>query len=193
LVNIFDRDKFQAEIDKLQTPASKADTIAHRTQKTITERLEEDPFFYRKFSKILEEVIEEFRLKRISDADYLTRVTEIMNSVRDRTGDDVPEELKHHDAAKAFYGVVCDVLGKKKLSTETIKRVAAEVALRIDEIVLKNRVVDWSSNLDVQNAMRNEIDDCLYQIKEQSGADFIPTEMDFIIENALNIAKARYA
>ena len=51
-VNIFERDKFQEEVEKLQTTASKADTIAHRTKMTITARMDEDPYFYRKFSKL---------------------------------------------------------------------------------------------------------------------------------------------
>src|SRR6185437_11391193 len=37
-VNIFEREEFQAEVQKLQSSAGKADTIAHRTQRTITEK-----------------------------------------------------------------------------------------------------------------------------------------------------------
>ena len=60
-VNIFERDQFQAEVERLQTVASKADTIAHRTQKTITEKMDEDPVFHRRFSKILQEAIDAYR------------------------------------------------------------------------------------------------------------------------------------
>jgi type I restriction enzyme, R subunit len=192
-VNIFERDKFQAEIDKLQTAASKADTIAHRTQKTITEKMEEDPFFYRKFSKILKEVIEAYRQQRIDDAEYLNRVTEIMNSVRDRTGDDLPDELRHQDAAKAFYGVVQDVFGRLQQTPANAKMVAASVALEIEAIIQKNVVRDWAANLDVQNAMRNQIDDCLYALKAAKQIALNPDDMDFIIENAIRIAKTRVA
>src|SRR6266480_4105278 len=44
-VNIFEKERFQAELEKLQSVASKADTISHRTQKTITEKMDEDPIF----------------------------------------------------------------------------------------------------------------------------------------------------
>src|ERR1039458_8920118 len=70
-VNIFEREAFQAEVEKLKTTASKADTIAHRTQKTITEKMDDDPVFYRKFSRILQEAIAAYRAKRISDVEYL--------------------------------------------------------------------------------------------------------------------------
>jgi len=158
-VNIFDREKFQAEVDKLQSPASKADTIAHRTKKTITEKMEEDPFFYRRFSKILEDVIEAWRDRRISDAEYLNKVIEIMNAVRERKGDDLPPELMDQDIAKAFYGVVNDVFGRAQSTTPDIRKIATEAALEIDRIIEECIVVDWLSNLDVQNEIRNRIDD----------------------------------
>jgi len=43
LVNIFDKDAFLRELERLEGTASKADTIAHRTKKTIEERMDEDP------------------------------------------------------------------------------------------------------------------------------------------------------
>jgi hypothetical protein len=43
----------------------KADTIAHRTARTITEKMDEDPVFYRRFGKILQETIDAYRQQRI--------------------------------------------------------------------------------------------------------------------------------
>ena len=42
-----------------------------------TERLEQDPAFYEKFSKLIQQAIDDYRAKRISDLEYLQRVTEI--------------------------------------------------------------------------------------------------------------------
>src|SRR5262249_6684053 len=66
LAPIFDKEEFQAQIDKLESLSSKAETIANRTKKTITEKMDEDPFFYRSSSKILEDVTEAWRQGRIS-------------------------------------------------------------------------------------------------------------------------------
>lgn len=192
-VNIFEREKFQAEVEKLETVGAKADTIAHRTQRTITEKMDEDPYFYRKFSKVLQEAIEAHRQQRISDAEYLSRVTEVMNSVRDRTGDDLPPELRNRDVAKAFYGVVSDVLKRSGAPQERCKELSAQAALRIDEIVLDNRVVDWTRNADVQNVMRNQIDDYLFELKNGEQLDLSLDDMDLIIENVLDVARTRYA
>src|ERR1051326_1294599 len=80
------------------------DTFAHRTKRTIEERMGEDPAFYQKFSELLAQAIFAFRQQRLSDAAYLSKVTEIAAKVNNRTGDDIPPQLEHHDVAKAFYG-----------------------------------------------------------------------------------------
>jgi type I restriction enzyme R subunit len=53
LVNIFDKDKFQQEVENTTGKAAKADKIASRTAKHITEKMDEDPAFYKKFSQML--------------------------------------------------------------------------------------------------------------------------------------------
>ena len=69
LVNIFDKDAFLKEVEKIEGTASKADTIAYRTKRTIEDRMEEDPAFYRKFSEMLEEAIRAFREQRLAERD----------------------------------------------------------------------------------------------------------------------------
>ena len=41
--------------------------------------------------------------------------------------------------------------------------------------------------------MRNQIDDYLYEMKEENEIDLTAEEMDLIIEGALKIAQLRYA
>jgi type I restriction enzyme R subunit len=193
-VNIFEREAFQAEVEKLKTTASKADTIAHRTQKTITEKMDEDPVFYRKFSKILQESIDAYRAKRISEVEYLNRATETMNAVLSQTGASLPAVLEGHDVAKAFYGVVSEVMeGLKETAVPYRTEMAADVAVQIDQIIQQRLKVDWRGDPDVQNGMRNAIDDLLYEVRSKGGMPLSAQDMDGIIERALDIARARYA
>src|SRR5262249_3434720 len=46
LAPIFDSEGFQLQVSLLESPASKAETIANRTKMAITEKMEEDPSFY---------------------------------------------------------------------------------------------------------------------------------------------------
>ena len=194
-VNIFEQDKFQAELDKLESTAARADTIAHRTKRTISEKMEEDPYFYRRFSKVLEAAIEEFHLKRLSEAEYLKRVTDVMASIINRESDETPIELRHNEDAKAFFGVIGEVLSKTvnggAAETETLKKTGVEIALMIEEIIKRNKVVDWLKNLDQQNRIRNEIDDYLYQVREKQQVALDFDQMDKILEESLEIAKKR--
>lgn len=193
LVDIFDKDKFEAEVGKIESKRARADTIANRTKKTIVEKWEEDPAFYKRFSKLLEETIEEYMAKRLSDAEYLDKVTEYMNCVRNRTGDDVPDKLKHHEVAKAFYGLVYDVISKFNDIGSDPKDFSADIGLRIDEIVTDSLVVDWTDNDDIQNIMLNKIEEYLYEVKDQYGIQLSFEDIDTIMEQSLNVAKNRYA
>ncbi len=192
LVNIFDQEAFRAEIEKLESLSSKADTIAHRTKRIITERMDEDPAFYRKFSEMLEEAIRDFRAQRIADRDYLNRVLEVSDSVRTRSGDGLPERLRNHDVAKAFFGVIKDLLGRHCADASAGREVSAEAALRIDAIIREEKIVSWTTNADVQNRMKNRIEDFLHELKEQTGLAITFEDIDDILDKCLEIAKRRY-
>jgi type I restriction enzyme, R subunit len=191
-VNIFERDAFKKEVEKLESAASKADTIAHRTQRTITEKMDEDPVFYRRFGRILQDTIDDYRAARISEKDYLNKVTEVMQSVLSRTGDKLPEILRDRDVAKAFYGVVNEVVARLGVPEAELAGVSAEIAVRIDDAIEPMAIVDWRTNLDVQNQMRNAIDDLLYDLKAERGYNLTTEDMDAIVERSLDIAKSRY-
>ena len=67
------------------------------------------------------------------------------------------------------------------------------MAVQIDEAIQQRLKVDWRANPDVQNEMRNAIDDLLYEVKSKEGMPLSAQDMDAIIERALDIAKNRYA
>lgn len=193
LVDIFDKEKFEQEVDKVEGTRARADTIANRTKKTITEKWDEDPAFYKKFSKLLKETIDEFMAKRLSDAQYLQKVTEIMNAVRNRTGDEAPVKLKDRDVAKAFYGIVYEVINKFERKTQDAKDFAADIGLKIDDIIQENLIVDWINNPDIKNMMLNKIEDYLYSVKDEHIIEITFEEIDAILGQSLKIAERRYA
>ncbi len=195
LVNIFDSDAFAKEVGKLVSSESKADTIAHRTKKTIKERMDEDPAFYRKFSELLTQAIEEFRQQRLSDAEYLKRVAEIAEKVKNRTGDEIPAKLQHRDVAKAFYGVLLETFAKyadKEKDGFDPRELGADAGITIDDLVRDRTVVYWTHNADVQNQMKGAIEDYLFEFKAKHGFDLTFEDIDRILEQCLDIARARY-
>jgi len=193
LVNIFDADAFAKEVEKLGSTASKADTIAYRTKRTIHDRMMDDPAFYRRFSDLLEEAIRAFQQERLSDAEYLRRVSEIAEKVRNRTGDEIPEALAHYDVAKAFFGVLQEVFVAYAEDGLDTREVNVVTSLAIDRIVQSHRIVNWTRNTDVQNRMVGAIEDYLFDLKEKHGLELTLTDMDRILEMVLDIARNRYA
>lgn len=193
LVNIFDADAFAKEVEKLGSAASKADTIAYRTKRTIHDRMQEDPAFYRRFSEMLEDSIRAFREQRLSDAEYLRKVTEIAEKIKNRTGDEIPAELTHRDVAKAFFGVLQDVFAAYAVDGFEPRATSTAASLAIDGIIQQNRIVNWTNNTDVQNRMKGAIEDYLFDLKQQHGVDLTFDDIDRILEMVLDIARTRYA
>ena len=197
-VNIFDDKMFnqvkeeQGVYQTKKTTASKADTIAHATKKVITEKMDEDPAFYEKFSKLIQQAIEDFRAKRISDLDYLNKVVDIRNKVVGKVHDDIPDKLSGNEDAMAYFGVLKPFLEKHELGEEDLESAAADTAIAIHGILEKHKKVHFWDDEDAQKQAVNEIDDYLYdELKTNRGIELSLDQMDDIIEKVLQVAKHR--
>lgn len=193
LVNIFDKEKFQQEVENTTGKAAKADKIASRTAKHITEKMEEDPAFYKKFSQMLKEAIADYEAQRINEAQYLNKVKDIMESVLSHTDSDIPSSLQNTDVPKAFYGITNEGLQSKFTDVETGKQISAGTALAIDEIILKLIKVNWQNEVDVPKKMIHQIGDYLIdEVRDKYNIEISFEEIDKLAESCVNVAKIRY-
>ncbi len=220
-VNIFDEQSFEAVkkgqgIPSAQSIAAKADTIAYATKKAIHEKMEEDPAFYTKFSTLIQQAIDDFRARRISDLDYLNKVEGIREKVIANRHDDVPEGISGNDEACAYYGVIRPYFIKRPTLKVVVKaspaarvgsaldhsianksdRSATDLAeatsLAIQRILDKHWKVDFWADEDAQNSVINDIDDFLYdKVKTKFNLDLSLERMDQIIEKTMRIAQSR--
>jgi type I restriction enzyme R subunit len=139
-VNIFDDASFmqvkeeQGVYGAKKSTGSKADTIAHATKRVITEKMDEDPAFYEKFSKLIQQAIEDFRAKRISDLDYLNKVVEIRDKVVGKVHDDVPEAISGKEDAMAYFGILRPKLEIQDLDEAIVESASVDTALAIHDI-----------------------------------------------------------
>ena len=103
--------------------------------------------------------------------------------------------IAHNSALQRTGGTARNlrVIGRLKAPPPDPQKISTETALEIDRIIRETRVVDWISKPDIQNEMRNRIDDCLYELKNLRGIDLSIDDMDSIIENSIDIARAKYA
>jgi type I restriction enzyme R subunit len=193
LVNIFDKEKFQQEVENTVGKAAKADKIASRTAKHISEKMEEDPAFYKKFSQMLKDAIRDYEEKRIDEAQYLNRVTQAMQAVLSHTDSDIPEVLVHKDAARAFYGIVREELEKYLKREHNETEIATHAALAIDQIVQTLLKVNWQNEIDVSKKMVHLVGDYLIdEVRDKYGLQMSFQEIDHIADRCVGVAKARY-
>ncbi len=190
-VNIFDEEAFDKAVGEQTTPASKADLIASLTKRTITERMEEDPVYFERLSALIQKAIDDHRAQRISELDFLNIVRGARDQVVRPRHEDVPEQLRNNDTAVSFYHAL-----EKHLADATpgkdVRADAAEAAEAMLEIIQSRRVVNWAQREDIQNEMRNDLDDYLFDVmRDQKGLLLTPAIMDDIIDRTLRIARAR--
>ena len=198
-VNIFDEAAFQKVVEEQgagseKNLGAKADMIAHATRRAINERLEQDPAFYEKFSRLIQQAIDDYRAKRLSDLEYLQRVTEIKEAVVSRKGDDLPPALNGDADAAAVYGLLRPFVANHLSDDEQAQNTAAEAAMAVWDIFRHNRKVGYWDDLDAQRRTMNEIDDYLYdEVKGARGIALSTDEMDEIIEKTMQLARHRMA
>jgi type I restriction enzyme R subunit len=199
LVNIFDKDKFQQEVEKAIGDNAKADRIESRTAKHISENMDEDPAFYKKLSQLLKEVIEDYEAGRISSAERLKRSQDVMNKALTRTDDSIPERLIEREVAKAFYGLTVEALNDKIQDKLIRKEIATETALQIDDLiqdaVLDNGkpIIDWQYKTNITGKLLIDIGDYLIdEVRDKYNLDLPFKDMDKIAEDCIEVAKKRY-
>ena len=196
-VNIFDEKMFDQVKDEQgvyieRTTAAKADAIAHATKKAITEKMDEDPAFYEKFSKLIQQAIDDFMAKRISDLEYLNKASEISSKVANRHHGDVPRKLNGNEDAMAFYGILNSLFEVHQLDESAREEISADTALAIQSILQRHWKVEFWDDDDALKRTMNDIDDYLYdQIKGVHGVELNLKQMDEIIERSMQVARHR--
>jgi type I restriction enzyme, R subunit len=199
LVSIFDKEKFQQEVENTTGKAAKADKIASRTARHISEKMDEDPVFYKKFSQLLKETIADYEAKRIGEVQYLLKVEEIMENVLTLTDSDIPEALYDMDVAKAFYGLTIERLNDKIQDELVRKEIAIQTAIYIDKLVKDavldggQPIVDWQYKTNITGKLLIDIGDYLIdEVRDKYSISLTFEEMDDIADKCIEVAKIRY-
>lgn len=193
-LNIFDDIRIEERrTSRAESDASIADTIAHQITRSIEEKWDEDPIFFEKFSKLVRDTIADFHKGRIDDLTYLSKVKEIRDQVQTRQTehDSTPARLHDDSHAQVFWG-----LAKRNLELVglTDAELAADIALEISQIVQKRRKVGWQHDRDIENIIRNDIDDFFFEVLRGKRNILIdPAILDSIVDDALASARVRLA
>ncbi|MFN6946908.1 MAG: UvrB domain 3-containing protein, partial [Cytophagaceae bacterium] len=195
LVNVFDKEQREQEVEKLTSKAAKADHIASRTIKAINVKMDEDPVFYKKLSQLIKDAIQEYHQQRISEAEYLKKAKEYEDTFFNGRKDNIPEVIAGNDTAISIYNLVIEIF-KDHIQE---KDLAATISARIDEIIRLNvfengnPIIDWQNKSDIEGKTRIDIDDYLFELQNTCKKDFPLNLIDELVEEALKVAKVKYS
>jgi type I restriction enzyme R subunit len=192
-VNIFDEEALEEALSTQRSPAAKADLIASATKRVITERMEQDPAFYMKFSKMIQDAIDAFRQQRLNEMEYLKRVKEIREAVISRKNDEMPSELEGNLDQQAVFGVLKPHFEKQLTDPQALLNACIVSAKTIWSIFKKREgYVGLWSNQDAQNAILNEIDDFFFDVaRDELNIMLSQNEIDDLAEKLMNLARNR--
>lgn len=192
-VNVLDNAALRQVLDeqKASTPAAQADIIGFNTKRVIEERIKVDPAYYEKFSRLIQQAIDDYRARRINELSYLQKVTEARNAVMSRPQDAVPPRLRGNDHGMALYGMVKKVLDEIPDLPDRMV-VCQDIALALLDALNVHNVVDYWRNLDAMNQTRIALDHFLYDVVGgERGVRLSTAQMDAIIDQGMSLAKAR--
>lgn len=190
-VDITDAENFDKELEKMGTDRGKADSIRTRLTRTISEKSKEDPAYYKKFSTRIEETIEAYRNRRITDSEYLQKMQDIKEDFRKgNSGISYPTNITTENS-RAFYGVIYDKLIPRMKENANIEEIG-EIALTIKREIESKIKRDWHYNTDIHNEIAQSIDDTIFMYATRKNINLDLEELDKLIEEIINIALMKY-
>ncbi len=193
-VDILNEKAFEEELERLDSKRAKADAIRTRLTKSVSAKWDENPAFYKKFSERIQEAIQEYKDKRISEAEYLNKMKNIMKDYRKgESTDDYPEVIKENRNAQAFYGVTKDIISEV---TETSSSYGVDplgdLAIKMDQVIKEHQKVDWHNNIEIHNRIAQDLDDLLFDFADGHNLEMDYDTIDKIIEQIKTVALRRY-
>ncbi|WP_033604512.1 type I restriction endonuclease subunit R [Helicobacter pylori] len=139
--------------------SSMAESIANNTRKRIIEKEASDPKHYEKLSLLLNDLIEQFRAKKLNYLEYLQQIQDLAKQVINKENKDYPISIDTK-ALKTLY----DNSGQDE-----------NLALKIDECIRGHKKADWVGHSVKERSLKNAL-------KKIIGDEIL-------LENIFNLAK----
>ena len=191
-IDILNKDDFEKELEDLGSLRSKADAIASRMTRSISEKRDENPAYYDSFSKRIRDALALYKEKVISEAEYLAKMRTIMEDYHaGKSTVSYPARIKNNVHAQAFFGVLTalfDEVEDERITPDFV----AEVSEEITKIVASHSQVDWTNNKTIHDRISQDIDDLFYKYEKERSLKLSFDLIDKIIDNVKTVALRRF-
>ena len=141
----------------------------------------------------MQDTIADFHKGRIDELAYLAKIRDLRDKVQNQRdeSDQAPARIHNDSHAQVFWGLARRNLDAVGL---TDSELAADIALELSRIVQRRRKVGWQNDRDVENAIRNDVDDFFFEeLRAKRGLTIDPSILDTIVDDVLASARVRLA
>ena len=170
LVNIFETE-FDDEVQRIEGKNAKADTIISAVSAVVKEKMESNPAFYKSIAQQIQEIIDKYKAKRLSEEEKLAKAKQLKDLITGAlkpSEDRYPKEFNANKILFAIYDNLLDILGDVGLAD--VEVVAKNLSLKFYEIYEKaSKKPEWHKNKDVENEITSAMEDALWEVEDEYG------------------------
>jgi type I restriction enzyme R subunit len=191
-VALHDKAGMEEQLEKIDGQKAKAAYIQTRIMSELEARRYEDPLLFKRFSDLIRDTLEQYRKARDENA-YFAQMRKMADDLREGfVGQTYPSVIDRDNDAKAFYGVVVDILTQVAGKSESIDEEIGKLAADMNAAVKSLARVDWRTSTPINKQMKQAIEDLIWDFCDAYGVELAIEDIDKIIENAMKTAINRY-
>ena len=192
LVNIFETE-FDDEVQRVEGKNAKADTIISAVSAVVKEKMESNPAFYKSIAQQIQDIIDEYKAKRLSEEEKLAKakvLKDLITGALKPNEDRYPKEFNGKEILFAIYDNLLDILGDVGLAD--IEAVAKNLSMKFYEIYEKaSKKPEWYKNKEVENEITSVMEDALWDVEDEYGVSI--NEKEKIYQTIRGIGISFYA
>ena len=189
-IRVTDREAFAEVVADLGSDKSRAEAIGAQTDKIISEQMETDPKFYKKFSEKIDELLKKMKEKKIADIEALKQMKLIQEKVENKEDEDIPKKIKEKRSADIMYRNLQDELSGCKISENDFQKIILDIV----DILNQEAIVDWHRNNEIKRIIYSKLDDYLYdEVAQKRGVNLTSQTIKNIIEKVINLATENHS
>ncbi|WP_323677866.1 type I restriction endonuclease subunit R [Halorubellus sp. PRR65] len=154
-VSIMDEGEFGAKVEGLESDEARASEMQHAVKHELSVRFDEDPVQYGSLQERVEELIEQYKQKRLSDQEVIEELNKILDEMRSR--DQKAQSKGLSDGTElSFYHALEDVLDEEDSSVDPEKLVelTGDIVSEVEDVA---SVVEWQKKVALQQKLRKKV------------------------------------
>jgi type I restriction enzyme R subunit len=187
-VSVMEADEFDARVEALEDDEARASEMRHALEYEISVRYDEDPVQYGSLQERVEELIEQYEQRRLTDQEFFEKLRGMMDEMRSR--DEEAERIGlAGETELSFYHAVEDVLDRENeddVDADDIVELTHEIVEAVEQYTT---VVEWKRKVNVQKRMRKAVKLTILK----SEVDLSGEDADELTNRILELARANYS